>query len=173
MLKNYVKISRCVENVYVRHVENRVENSVEIQKNHHHTLRCMLKLSGRGPKIRRQTARFDSEFTRVSEVRHIYYSALSLSSMSAKLWNIIADELVVVISVCKPPSNNSQKGETLPSMCSIAISWNTEHLGGPDSQLLGWVDLPWCYSISIEMSSLQSPLFNIISPDWCLLLFSA
>ena len=70
-VENYVEISRCVENVYVRHVVNRVENCVEIRKNHHHTLRCVLKLSGRGPKIRRQTARFDSEFTRVSEVRHI------------------------------------------------------------------------------------------------------
>ena len=70
-VENYVEISRCVENVYVRHVENHVENCVEIRKNHHHTLRCVLKLSGRGPKIRWQTARFDSEFTRVSEVRHI------------------------------------------------------------------------------------------------------
>ena len=73
-VENYVEISRCVENVYVRHVENRAENCVEIRKNHHHTLRCMLKLSGRGPKIRRQTARFDSEFTRVSEVRHMLKS---------------------------------------------------------------------------------------------------
>ena len=71
-VENYIEISRCVENVYVRHVENHVENCVEIQKNHHHTLRCVLKLSGRGPKIRWQTARFDSEFTRVSEVRHMY-----------------------------------------------------------------------------------------------------
>ena len=66
-VENYVEISRCVENVYVKHVEN----CVEIRKKHHHTLQCVLKLSGRGPKIRRQTARFDSEFTRVSEVRHI------------------------------------------------------------------------------------------------------
>ena len=57
-VENYVEISRCVENVYVRHVENRVENCVEIQKNHHHTLRCMLKLSGRGLKIRWQTTSF-------------------------------------------------------------------------------------------------------------------
>ena len=74
-VENYIEISRCVENVYVRHVENHVENCVEncveIRKNHHHTLRCVLKLSGRGLKIRRQTARFDSEFTRVSEVRHM------------------------------------------------------------------------------------------------------
>ena len=55
-VENYVKISRCVENVYIRHVENHVENCVEIQKNHHHTLWCVLKLSGRGPKIRRQTS---------------------------------------------------------------------------------------------------------------------
>ena len=71
-VENYIEISRCVENVYVRHVENRVENCVEIQKNHHYTLRCVLKLSGRGPKIRQQTTSFKSEFTRVTEVRHIY-----------------------------------------------------------------------------------------------------
>ena len=42
-VESYVKISRCVENVYVRHVENHVE----VRKKHHHTLRHMLKLSGR------------------------------------------------------------------------------------------------------------------------------
>ena len=68
-----VKISRCVENVYVTHVENRVENCVEIRKNHHYTLWYMLKLTGRGPKIRRQTTRFQYEFTRVTEVRHISF----------------------------------------------------------------------------------------------------
>ena len=57
-VENYVEISRCVENVYVRHVENSVENCIEIWKNHHHTLRCMLKLSGRGPKIGWQTTSF-------------------------------------------------------------------------------------------------------------------
>ena len=36
----------------------------------------MLKLSGRGPKIRQQTARFDSEFTGVSEVRHMYWTGI-------------------------------------------------------------------------------------------------
>ena len=67
-VENYIEISRCVENIYVRHVEN----CVEIWKNHHHSLRCVLKLSGRGPKIRWQTRRFDSEFTCVTEVRHMY-----------------------------------------------------------------------------------------------------
>ena len=83
-VENYVEISRCVENVYVRHVENRVENCVEIWKNHHHTLRCVLKLSGRGPKIRRQTARFDSEFTCVSEVRHIF----NKNSFQSKVYHL-------------------------------------------------------------------------------------
>ena len=46
-VENYVEISRCVENVYVRHVENHVENHVEVRKKHHHTLLCVLKLSGR------------------------------------------------------------------------------------------------------------------------------
>ena len=45
--ESYVKISRCVENVYVRHVENHIENCVEVRKKHHHTLRHVLKLSGR------------------------------------------------------------------------------------------------------------------------------
>ena len=71
-VENYIEIARCVENVYVRHVENHVENCVEIRKKHHHSLQCMLKLSGRGPKIRWQTTRFDSEFTRVTEVRHMH-----------------------------------------------------------------------------------------------------
>ena len=75
-VENYVEISRCVENVYIRHVENHVENCVEIRKNHHHTLWWVLKLSGRGPKIRQQTTSFYSKFTRVTEVRHICLIAL-------------------------------------------------------------------------------------------------
>ena len=31
-VESYVKISRCVENVYVRCVENHIENRVEVQK---------------------------------------------------------------------------------------------------------------------------------------------
>ena len=46
-VESYVKISRCVENVYVRHVENHIENRVEVGKKHHHTLWHVLKLSGR------------------------------------------------------------------------------------------------------------------------------
>ena len=46
-VESYVKISRCVENVYVRHVENHIENHVEVRKKHHHTLQHVLKLSGR------------------------------------------------------------------------------------------------------------------------------
>ena len=46
-VESYVKISRCVENVLVRYVENHIENRVEVQKKHHHTLRHVLKLSGR------------------------------------------------------------------------------------------------------------------------------
>ena len=45
---------------------------LKYKKNHHHSLRCVLKLSGRGPKIRWQTTRLESEFTRVTEVRHIF-----------------------------------------------------------------------------------------------------
>ena len=46
-VENSIEISRCVENIYVRHVENHVENRVEVRKKHHHTLCCMMKLSGR------------------------------------------------------------------------------------------------------------------------------
>ena len=46
-VESYVKISRCVENFYVRRVENHIENRVEVQKKHHHTLWHVLKLSGR------------------------------------------------------------------------------------------------------------------------------
>ena len=46
-VESYVKISRCVENVYVRRVENHIENRVEVRKKHHHTLWHVLKLSGR------------------------------------------------------------------------------------------------------------------------------
>ena len=63
-VESYVKISRCVENVYVRRVENHIENRVEVRKKHHHTLRHVLKLSGR--------FRFLSfGFACVSEVRHM------------------------------------------------------------------------------------------------------
>ena len=43
-VESHVKISRCVENVYIRHVENHIEN---IRKKHHHTLQHVLKLSSR------------------------------------------------------------------------------------------------------------------------------
>ena len=44
---NHVKTSRCIENVYVRHVENHIENHVEVRKKDHHTLWHMSKLSAR------------------------------------------------------------------------------------------------------------------------------
>ena len=46
-VESHVKISRCVENVYIRHVENHIENCVEVRKKHLHTLRHVLKLSSR------------------------------------------------------------------------------------------------------------------------------
>ena len=42
-VESYVKISRCVENVYVRRAENHIENRVEVRKKHHHTLQHVLK----------------------------------------------------------------------------------------------------------------------------------
>ena len=46
-VESHVKISRCVEIVYIRHVENHIENRVEVQIKHHHTLRHVLKLRSR------------------------------------------------------------------------------------------------------------------------------
>ena len=46
-VESYVEVSRCVGNVYVRHVKNHIENHVEVQKKYHHTLWHMLKLCGR------------------------------------------------------------------------------------------------------------------------------
>ena len=57
-VENYIKISRCVENVYVRHVENHVENHVDVQKNHHHTLQCMLKIKWQRSEIMWPTTSF-------------------------------------------------------------------------------------------------------------------
>ena len=45
--ESHVKTSRRVENVYVRHAENRIENRVEVRKKDHHTLQPVSKLSGR------------------------------------------------------------------------------------------------------------------------------
>ena len=47
LAESHVKTSRCIENVYVRHVENHIENHVEVRKKDHHTLWHVLKLSGR------------------------------------------------------------------------------------------------------------------------------
>ena len=46
-VESHVKTSSCVENVYVRHFENHIENCVEVRKKYHHTLQHVLKLSGR------------------------------------------------------------------------------------------------------------------------------
>ena len=64
-VESYVKISRCVENVYVIHVENHIENRVEVRKKtpSHFTARV---------EIERQISFFSFGFARVSEVRHIY-----------------------------------------------------------------------------------------------------
>ena len=39
-VENYVEISGFAENVYVRHVENRVENHVEVKKKPFHFTVC-------------------------------------------------------------------------------------------------------------------------------------
>ena len=47
LAESQVKTSRRIENVYVRHVENHIENRVEVRKKDHHTLWYVSKLSGR------------------------------------------------------------------------------------------------------------------------------
>ena len=73
-VESYVEVSRCVENVYVRHVENHIENCVEVWKKYHHTLWHVLKLCGR--------FLFSSLiFTHFSNVRH-----MSHFSYACKMW---------------------------------------------------------------------------------------
>ena len=65
MLKAMSKISRCVENVYVRHVENQIETHVEVQKKipSHFTAHV---------EIERQILFFSFDFAQVTEVGHIF-----------------------------------------------------------------------------------------------------
>ena len=69
-VESYVKISRCVENVYVRHVENHIENRVEVQKKtpSHFTAHV---------EIEWQILFFSFSFARVTEVRHICLTSLT------------------------------------------------------------------------------------------------
>ena len=63
-VESHVKISRCVENVYIRHVENHIENHVEVQKKHpSHFMACV--------EIEQQILFFSFGFAHISEVRHI------------------------------------------------------------------------------------------------------
>ena len=66
-VESYVKISSCVENVYVRHVENHIEN----RETPSH-FRAYVQ-------IERQISFFSSGFARVTEVRHIYKGILHLT----------------------------------------------------------------------------------------------
>ena len=63
-VESHVKTSRCVENVYVRHVENHIENRVEVRKKtpSHFTARV---------EIERQISFFSFGFAQVTEVRHM------------------------------------------------------------------------------------------------------
>ena len=64
-VESHVKTSRCVENVYVRCVENHIENRVEVRKKtpSHFTAHV---------EIERQISFFSFSFARVTKVRHIY-----------------------------------------------------------------------------------------------------
>ena len=73
-VENYVEISRCVENVYVRHVENRLENCVEIWKKTTITLygACWKLRWQRSEKLGGRQQDFESEFyTRKLKWGHI------------------------------------------------------------------------------------------------------
>ena len=64
-VESYVKISRCVENVYVRRVENHIENGVEsTKKTPSHFTACV--------EIERQILFFSFGFARISKVRHMH-----------------------------------------------------------------------------------------------------
>ena len=97
-VESYVKISRCVENVYVRCVENHIENRVEVWKKHHHTLRHVLKLSGRfrfSPSVLHAQAKWDIYYTwyfgiQVPELQ-LYQQIIS---MKFKIELIIGKELL-------------------------------------------------------------------------------
>ena len=63
-VESYVKISRCVENVYVRHVENHIENCAgSTKKTPSHFMAHV--------EIERQISFFSFSFARVTEVRHM------------------------------------------------------------------------------------------------------
>ena len=63
-VESQVKISRCVENVYIRHVENHIEARVEVWKKtpSHFTAHV---------EIEQQISFFSFGFARVSEVRQL------------------------------------------------------------------------------------------------------
>ena len=65
-VESHVKTSRCVENVYVRHVENHIENRVEVRKKtpSHFMARV---------EIEWQISFFSFSFARVTEVRHMQF----------------------------------------------------------------------------------------------------
>ena len=62
--ESHVKTSRCVENVYVRHVENHIENHVEVQKKRPSHFMARVETE-------RQISFFSFGFARVTEVGHI------------------------------------------------------------------------------------------------------
>ena len=63
-VESHVKTSSCVENVYVRRVENHIENCVEVQKKTpSHFTACV--------EIERQISFFSFGFARVTDVRRM------------------------------------------------------------------------------------------------------
>ena len=71
MLKTTSKFEGVLKMFMLGMLKTVLKTVLKYKKKTHHTLWCVLKLSGRGLKIRWQTARFDSEFTCVSKVRHM------------------------------------------------------------------------------------------------------
>ena len=147
-VENYTTISRCVENVYVRHVENRVE----IRKNHHHSLQCVLKLSGRGPKIRRQTTRLESEFTRVTEVRHIDLSDILQRSVQKLMDNVNLTEQWLQLFVDLPTS----------CLCSIQQAVNELDYNSDSSEENFEQFLNTDEDLEMDMSIIQQMLYEVV-----------
>ena len=70
-VESYVKISRCVENVYVRHVENHIENRVEVRKKNPSHFMARVEIEW-------QISFFSFGFACITEVRHMLSSPAKL-----------------------------------------------------------------------------------------------
>ena len=93
-VESHVKISRCVENVYIRHVENHIENRVEVQKKtpSHFTARV---------EIEQQISFFSFGFAHVSEVRHMIFTGTQVFPMLGYIPQYMDHLLIFILSTCR------------------------------------------------------------------------